>query len=127
LGASGAVVRSRDSNTGPSDSNGIAMKPSQQEIQDYLLKALEELSRDWDYACAVGPDSLLFTELGLESLDAVVLCTAVQEHYRKPMPFAELFAELGEERRDLSIAQLASFVHEHLDSSHLRAAPPEGE
>lgn len=103
------------------------MKPSQQEIQDYLLQALEELSRDWDYSRPVGPDSLLFTELGLESLDAVVLCTAVQEHYHKPMPFAELFAELGEKRLDLSIAQLAGFVHQHLDSSQLRVAPAEGE
>jgi acyl carrier protein len=93
------------------------MTPSPLEIQEYVLKKLEELSNDWEYSRPMGPGSLLFTELGLESLDAVVLCTAIQEHYRRPMPFAELFAELGEQRRDLSISQLAEFVHRHLDSS----------
>jgi acyl carrier protein len=45
-------------------------------------------------------DSLLFTGLGLESLDGVVLGTAIQEYYRVRMPFAELLADIGEKRRD---------------------------
>ncbi|NWG32619.1 MAG: acyl carrier protein [Rhodocyclaceae bacterium] len=93
------------------------MTPTPLEIQEYILKKLEELSNDWEYSRPMGPGSLLFTELGLESLDAVVLCTAIQEHYGRPMPFAELFAELGEQRRDLSIREVAEFVHRHLDSS----------
>ena len=93
------------------------MNPSRQEIQDYILGKLEELSNDWEYTRPMAPGSLLFTELGLESLDAVVLCTAIQEHYHQPMPFSELFAELGEQRRDLSIAGLAEYVHRHMKSS----------
>jgi acyl carrier protein len=46
----------------------------------------------------------------MESLDAVVLCTAVQEHYQTTMPFAELLADIGQKQRDLSIAELAEFV-----------------
>jgi len=98
------------------------MTPTPLEIQEYILKKLEELSNDWEYSRPMGPGSLLFTELGLESLDAVVLCTAIQEHYGRPMPFAELFAELGEQRRDLSIREVAEFVHRHLDSSPAPAA-----
>jgi acyl carrier protein len=90
------------------------MQPRRQEILNYLLLKMEELTQDWDYAEPVRPQSLLFTELGFESLDAVVLCTAIQEHYHTPMPFAELLADIGREQRDLSINELADFVDHHL-------------
>jgi len=90
------------------------MKPRRQEILEYLLQKMEELTQDWDYADPVRPESRLFTELGFESLDAVVLCTAIQEHYRTPMPFAELLADIGREQRDLTINELAGFVDTHL-------------
>jgi acyl carrier protein len=93
------------------------MKANRTEIQGYVLATIEELSHDWDYASAVTPDSLLFTELGLESLDVVVLGTAIQEHYRFQMPFAEFLAEIGQrEHRDLSIAELVDFVDKHLNA-----------
>jgi acyl carrier protein len=90
------------------------MKPSRQEILDYLLQKMGELTQDWDYPDPVRAESKLFTELGFESLDAVVLCTAIQEHYQTPMPFAELLAEIGQQQRDLSIDELTDFVHTHL-------------
>jgi acyl carrier protein len=93
------------------------MRPTRQEALDYVLHLVQGLCQDWDYADAVGPDSLLFTGLGLESLDAVVLGTAIQEHYRIQMPFAELLADIGEKRRDLSIAELADFVDQHLKAA----------
>ena len=90
------------------------MRPTRQEILDYLLHTMQDLTQDWDYAEPVNAESLLFTEVGLESLDAVVLGTAIQEHYQTPMPFAELLAEIGEQRRDLTIHELVDFVDLHL-------------
>ncbi len=90
------------------------MRPTRQEIMDYLLQKMGELTQDWDYSEPVSPESRLFTELGFESLDAVVLCTAIQEHYKTQMPFAELLAEIGQQQRDLSIAELVDFVDTHL-------------
>jgi len=90
------------------------MKPTQPEILAYVLETVQNLCQDWDYADPVGPESLLFTGLGLESLDAVVLCTAIQEHYQTTMPFAELLADIGQKQRDLSIAELAAFVGQHI-------------
>lgn len=90
------------------------MKSAQNEILAYVLSTVQNLCQDWDYAEEVGPESLLFTELGMESLDAVVLCTAIQDHYRTTMPFAELLADIGQKQRDLSIAELAEFVAQHL-------------
>ena len=92
----------------------VRMRPSRQEILDYLLHKMGELTQDWDYPDPVRPESKLFTELGFESLDAVVLCTAIQEHYQTPMPFAELLAEIGQQQRDLSIDELTDFVNTHL-------------
>jgi acyl carrier protein len=89
------------------------MRPTQPEILAYVLKTVQDLCQDWDYADPVGPESLLFTGLGMESLDAVVLCTALQDHYRITMPFAELLADIGQTQRDLSIAELADFVGQH--------------
>jgi len=94
------------------------MKSTEEEVLAYVLQTVEKLCQDWDYADPVGPESLLFTGLGLESLDAVVLCTAIQEHYHQvQMPFAELLAEIGQKQRDLSIAELAAFVHQHLSGA----------
>jgi len=90
------------------------MMPARTEVLTYLLRTVQNLCQDWDYADPVGPESLLFTGLGMESLDAVVLCTAIQEHYQTTMPFAELLADIGQQQRDLSIAELAEFVGEHL-------------
>ncbi|MGC9947898.1 MAG: hypothetical protein ABSF64_16150 [Bryobacteraceae bacterium] len=87
------------------------MKPTQPEILAYVLKTVQDLCQDWDYADPVGPQSLLFSGLGLESLDAVVLCNHIQEHYQATMmPFAELLSDIGQKQRDLSIAELAEFV-----------------
>lgn len=90
------------------------MKPAPPEILAYVLETVQGLCQDWDYAEEVGPHSLLFTGLGMESLDAVVLCTAIQEHYGTTMPFAELLAEIGQQQRDLSIGELAEFVGRHV-------------
>jgi phosphopantetheinyl transferase (holo-ACP synthase)/acyl carrier protein len=95
----------------------VLMRPSRQEILDYLLQKLGELAQDWDYTDPIGPESLLFTELGYGSLEAVVLCTAIQEHYQTPMPFAELLAEIGQQQRDLSLNELTDFVDTHLPGS----------
>lgn len=85
------------------------------EIYQYVTSTLEKLMEDWDDADEeLGPDSLLFTGLGLESLDAVVLGTNIQEHYKTQMPFAELLAELGEHQKDISVNELVDWVHKHI-------------
>jgi acyl carrier protein len=93
------------------------MKQSRQEILDYVLKSLSELSQDWDYSDPVGPDTLLFSEMGLDSLDLVVLGTGLQEHYGQQMPFSEFLAAIGERgQRDVSVSELADFIDSNVNS-----------
>ena len=92
-----------------------AMRPPREEIEAYVMKVLQELARDWEYSGEVGETTGLFRDLGFESLDAVVLGTAIQEHYDRPMPFAELLADVGQrEVRELTVGELVRFVETHL-------------
>jgi acyl carrier protein len=63
----------------------------------------------------VGPETRFFADLGLASIDAVVLGERLQEHYGRPLPFAALLADLGRRAdRDLSMGELAVFLARHL-------------
>ena len=90
------------------------MNLTETEVSQYILDQLGKLAKDWDHSEGVTPNSLLFSELGFESLDAVVLAVSIQDHYGRQMPFAELFAQLGEQRRDLSVQELIDFTFMHL-------------
>lgn len=68
-----------------------------------------------EYSGAIGRETRFFADLGLASIDAVVLGEMLQEHYGRPLPFGELMAGMGRrEDRDLSIGDLADFLTRHL-------------
>ena len=80
-----------------------------------VLDLLGELAGDWEYDGVVEPKTRFVADLGLESLEIVVLGTMLQERYGR-LPFAEFLEELGNrpvEERDLTVAELVAFVCEH--------------
>jgi acyl carrier protein len=80
-----------------------------------VLELLDELAGDWEYDGAIEPDTRFIADLGLESLEIVVLGTMLQQRYGR-LPFAEFLEELGQrpvEERDLTVAELVAFVCEH--------------
>jgi acyl carrier protein len=84
-------------------------------VLDGVLDLLNELSGDWEYDGAIGPGTYFLADLGLESLDIVVLGTMIQQQYGR-LPFAEYLDELGQrpvEERDITVAELVAFVCEH--------------
>jgi len=88
------------------------MKQSRQEILDYVLNSLSDLSQDWDYSEPISQETLLFSQMGLDSLDLVVLGTGMQEHYGMQMPFAEFLSEIGERgQRDVPVGELVDFIN----------------
>jgi acyl carrier protein len=67
------------------------------------------------YASSIGEDTRMFADLGLASIDAVVLSETLQKHYDRPLPFNELMAQVGRRtERDLSIGELITFLSTHL-------------
>ncbi len=69
-----------------------------------------------EYSGPIEPGTRFFADLGLASIDAVVLGESLQERYGRPLPFGELMADLGSrEDRDLTLGELAHFLGRHLD------------
>jgi acyl carrier protein len=64
---------------------------------------------------SVTEETRFFADLGLASIDAVVLSEAIQKHYGRILPFNDLMAEIGRRiDRDMSIGELVSFVSVNL-------------
>jgi acyl carrier protein len=80
-----------------------------------VIALLQELADDWEYDGEIGPRTAFVADLGLESLEIVVLGTMVQQRYGR-LPFAAFLDELGQrpvEERDLTVAELVAFVCEN--------------
>lgn len=80
-----------------------------------VLDMMDQLAGDWEYSGEITPSTYLLGDLGLESLDLVVLGTMIQQRYGR-LPFAEFLAEIGQrpaEERDISVGELVAYVCQH--------------
>lgn len=85
-------------------------------IQAYILELLAQLASDWEYDGEITADTLMFTELGFQSLDAVVLGNSLQEHYGQIIPYADLLASIGQrEFNDVAVGEWVDFTYQHLN------------
>jgi acyl carrier protein len=85
---------------------------TQPQILDDTIELMTQLAEDWEYTGRITPETRLLADLAMESLDLVVLGTAVQERYGR-LPFAEFLAEIGQrpvQERDVSVGELVAFV-----------------
>jgi acyl carrier protein len=88
--------------------------PSRVEILDDIVAILSS-QLGVQSPVAINEDTRFFADLGLASIDAVVLSEALQNHYDRPLPFNQLMAEIGRRtERDLSIGELVAFLQAHL-------------
>lgn len=91
---------------------------SRESILATVLSILEKMDEEGTFDCEIGPDTWLVADLGLESIDVVVLGTEVQEHYHVTLPFAEFLAEVGQrEVRDLQVREFVEFVYRNLNGA----------
>jgi acyl carrier protein len=96
----------------------VTKAPSRTEILDVVSTVLE---RDLGVqsSSAIDEHTRFFADLGLASIDAVVLGERLQEHYGRPLPFNELMAEIGRRtQRDLSIGELVAFLAANLPGTN---------
>jgi acyl carrier protein len=85
------------------------------EVLDGVLALLGELKEDWEYEEAIDPRTRFIADLGLESLEIVVLATMIQQQYGK-LPFPVFFDEIGQrpvDDRDVTVHEVVAFVSEH--------------
>jgi acyl carrier protein len=80
-----------------------------------VLELMTQLAGDWESTEPITPDTALVADLGLESLDLVVLGTSIQQRYGR-LPFTEFYGEIGQrpvEERDVTVHELVAFVCRH--------------
>lgn len=86
-----------------------------QEISDKIFALLQQLANDWEYEGEIGPETYLFSELGLQSLDVVILGNTLQEHFGRAIPYADLLADIGRRSfNDSTVGEWIEFTHMHL-------------
>lgn len=88
--------------------------PSRSEILGDIIAILSD-QVGVRFSSSIDDKTRMFADLGLASIDAVVLSETLQKHYDRPLPFNELMAEIGRKsERDLSIGELIEFLTAHL-------------
>jgi acyl carrier protein len=88
---------------------------TREQVMEDVLMLLRKVSDDWEYTGEITPETRFFADMGLQSLDVVVLGTAVQEHYGQVLPFMKLFAEMGQRSLpDIPVSEWVDFIHREL-------------
>lgn len=91
------------------------MTEPETDVMNEIAGLLDELKEDWEYEGELEPDTRFLADLGLQSLDIVVLSTMVQHRYGR-LPFPAWFEAIGKrppEERDVTLRDLVTFVCEH--------------
>jgi len=86
---------------------------------DSILRDLDEIVRqtfpDRDYSDPVGLQTCFFADLGMASIDAIVLAERMEQHYGRKLPFNTFLAQLRQRgATDFELGELVAFLEQHL-------------
>ncbi|WP_299566494.1 hypothetical protein [Enterovirga sp.] len=88
---------------------------------DAVLQDLRELLRDFngkEYSEEIGPKTLFFADLGMVSIDAVILAETLETRHGRRFAFGEFLADLRRRGvRDIAVGDLVAFLHEQMSHS----------
>ena len=91
-------------------------------VKSSLMNMLTELREDWEYSAELTEQTGLFKDLGFESIDAVALGSAIEEHFGQNLPFAEFLTRAGEQGLDdIRIGHLLDFLMANLHQTNGKA------
>lgn len=91
---------------------------TREQISTDLEKIFTETMGDWEYSEKITPETRLFADLGLESIDMVALGGAIEEHYRRAFPFAQWLNQMRDQQvDDIRVNDVIQFLHDNLRSS----------
>lgn len=85
------------------------------EITRDLATIMATAFPDRDLPTAVGPDTRVFADLGLASIDVVVLGERLEQFYGRRLPFGAFLAGLRTRGADdLMLGDLVAFLQQHV-------------
>ncbi len=83
-------------------------------IAESVKGILHQMMANMDFDDEIRPSTWLVADLGFESIDIVVLGTAIQQQLSENLPFSEYLSQVGQrEIRDISFNELVTFVEFH--------------
>jgi acyl carrier protein len=91
------------------------MKPSQEEIINTTCNFVTHIAEEWNQEAKVNADTLLVADMGFTSMDTLDLLSSLEIEFQCKLLYEQLVMQDGEYRQDLSISELARFVHESFD------------
>jgi len=84
-------------------------------LRDEILKILTDLREDWEYSEEITEQTGIFRDLEFESIDAVAMGSAIEEHFNQSLPFAEFLTKANERRaEDITVGEVLDFLVQHL-------------
>jgi acyl carrier protein len=90
------------------------MSPMRERILDDVRNLLRDFNGK-EYSGDIGPETLLFGDIGLVSIDAVILAEALEQFYERQFPFSTFLAEIGREGiGDIRLGRLVAFLHDQI-------------
>ena len=81
-----------------------------------LKDVFEDFIEDWDIELdePIGRDTMLLGDLEFESIDIIQLVVAIEEAFgKRKLPFEQVLMKDGRYVDDLSVGQIADFLHQH--------------
>jgi acyl carrier protein len=89
--------------------------------RERILHDLCALLRDFngkEYSGNIGSQTMLFADLGLVSIDAVILAETLEQFYKRQFSFTQFLAEIGREGiRDIELGRLVAFLDDQMTAS----------
>jgi len=90
-------------------------EPNRNAVRDAVAAQIQEVKEDWDISTPITDKTGLFNDIGFESIDAVALGAAIEEHYDRQLPFADFLTKANEEQwPDVTVGQLVDFLLDNL-------------
>jgi acyl carrier protein len=91
-------------------------------VREQLLRILGTLREDWEYSGKIDENTGMFLDLEFESIDAVALGTAIEEHFNQSLPFAEFLSRISERKAtDITVGDLLDFLMANLKGAEKRS------
>jgi acyl carrier protein len=101
----------------------ILEKLTRDQVRSDLIELLKEAREDWDNSIVVTDGTGIFRDLGFESIDAIGLGSALEDHFGAVLPFPEFMAKAREAKvGDITVKLVLDFLMENLKQSEERVA-----
>lgn len=84
-------------------------------LREEVLQILTDLREDWEYSDEITERTGIFKDLEFESIDAVAMGSAIEEHFNQSLPFAEFLTKANERQaEDITVGEVLDFLLENL-------------